>query len=538
MASWAENAEEILGVELTDILEKHDIVVTEVKTEENHLSVEMQFYSDAGEDFYFTVDCETKEDLGDAIREYADDYDVDEHVRMWLNSFMSGVPSAEELAKDAKSIKEFLKNVASELNGEEITKTTEVTITLTEKDIEKLVASEFLVDYDRNDEQAVAKAVAAMIESLSEPELSVSREKVMEWGRETLPDVNWGKTSIDLSPVSCDDYVRTETIMNAFHEYSENTQGYEKFAHYLESVVYENSMAERVCDAEYDLYEQLKNKAYDVSEEFGEAFEAYADELPTYEFLEQMGYEGCNYDVADFMKNDYCLDLILGTSREQNEISSEINDFFTADVQKLDEKAFETLSDNALTYLVHQQGHSVEEVFEAMSDNKNDNTFVQTVADEVNSTTYETNRLAVLITAKGENLLNLLDNIAHGRDNIKISEHAMLGLHDGLNGAGGNLEITLEKDLVIPASLVQTVQFENSGSDDRVGSRENYGGYTVNEVSDLIGACWTKGGFAEPTAESPVLYEEKIGDVRANLCFKDTIEKPNNKKDKGTEYNE
>lgn len=529
---------EALGERTVQILEDNDISVS-VDDNGRYYEVSLEFWSPAGEDVPIELECYDADDFLKEFREYAQDFDVDDHVKGLVNSTLSGVPqSVAVLVEDAQAIKQFLDEVADKLDGIEVTKETTVTLSLTEDVIDKLVASEFLVDYDRNNEKAIASAITSMIENLTEPEISIPREDVIAWGKENLPDVNWGKTTIDLSPVSYDDYVRTETIMNAFHEYSENTQGYEKFAHYLESVVYENSMAERVCDAEYDLYEQLKNRAYDVNEEFGEAFEAYADELPTYEFLEQMGYEGCNYDVADFMKNDYRLDLILGTSREQNEISSEINDFFTADVQKFDEKAFETLSDNALTYLVHQQGHSVEEVFEAMSDNKNDNTFIQTVADEVNSTTYETNRLAVLITAKGENLLNLLDNIAHGRDNIKISEHAMLGLHDGLNGAGGNLEITLEKDLVIPASLVQTVQFESSGSDDRVGSRENYGGYTVNEVSDLIGTCWTKGGFAETTAENPVLYEEKIGDVRANLCFKDTIEKPNNKKDKSTEYNE
>lgn len=76
--------------------------------------------SPAGEDFGFFI--RHGDDVEQAIKEiqeYAYDFDVDEHVRMWVearNSGTSGVPRLSELVEDAKAIQEMLDELADGVN--------------------------------------------------------------------------------------------------------------------------------------------------------------------------------------------------------------------------------------------------------------------------------------------------------------------------------------------------------------------------------------------------------------------------------------
>ena len=70
-------------------------------------------YSPAGEDFSFTVNAEEAEK---EIYEFYNDFDVDEHVEMWIEARENGtpgVPSTRELVEDAEDIYKMLKELAS-----------------------------------------------------------------------------------------------------------------------------------------------------------------------------------------------------------------------------------------------------------------------------------------------------------------------------------------------------------------------------------------------------------------------------------------
>lgn len=78
--------------------------------------VELGQYSPAGEDFNFPVN---KDNIVQHINFYAYNFDVDEHIEMWVearSNGVSGVPSTRELVEDAKDIKEMLKTLADKLN--------------------------------------------------------------------------------------------------------------------------------------------------------------------------------------------------------------------------------------------------------------------------------------------------------------------------------------------------------------------------------------------------------------------------------------
>lgn len=92
-----------------DVLEVHDWSVSSY-TEDGR--VELQKYSPAGEDFSICVDVEN---FPDAVVECAADFDIDEHIEMWIEAKkngVGGVPSARELVHDAEEIDKMLEEIA------------------------------------------------------------------------------------------------------------------------------------------------------------------------------------------------------------------------------------------------------------------------------------------------------------------------------------------------------------------------------------------------------------------------------------------
>lgn len=92
-----------------DVLEKHDWAVSSY-TDDGR--VEIEKYSPAGEDFSICVEVEN---FPDAVMEYYEDFDVDDHIDMWVEARrngVSGVPSTRRLAIDAEAIDEMLKELA------------------------------------------------------------------------------------------------------------------------------------------------------------------------------------------------------------------------------------------------------------------------------------------------------------------------------------------------------------------------------------------------------------------------------------------
>lgn len=77
--------------------------------------VELEKYSPAGEDFIICVEVEN---FPDAVMEYYEDFDVDEHIEMWIEARRNGVrgvPATRELVKDAEAIDNMLQELAEAL---------------------------------------------------------------------------------------------------------------------------------------------------------------------------------------------------------------------------------------------------------------------------------------------------------------------------------------------------------------------------------------------------------------------------------------
>lgn len=80
--------------------------------------VEIRKYSPAGEEFIICVDVEN---FPKAVFEYAETFDVDEHIAMWIEAKRhgtQGVPSVRALVHDAEEIGKMLRELSDALNPE------------------------------------------------------------------------------------------------------------------------------------------------------------------------------------------------------------------------------------------------------------------------------------------------------------------------------------------------------------------------------------------------------------------------------------
>lgn len=97
-------------------------MVYQESAQNNRTYAEMEKHSPAGEDFSMIIDFNAKDQaetfLND-LQEYAEDFDVDNHVEMWLpERGKRGCPSTvRELVEDAEAISEMIKELYREVDG-------------------------------------------------------------------------------------------------------------------------------------------------------------------------------------------------------------------------------------------------------------------------------------------------------------------------------------------------------------------------------------------------------------------------------------
>ena len=102
-----------------DIVTKNDIEILDRQEQDGDYYRELSFYSPEGEDVSLTIWYDGTEDgFIKSFCKYAEDFDADEHAKMWINAknTVGGVPqSIRTLIDDAEAIKNFLLDVAEEL---------------------------------------------------------------------------------------------------------------------------------------------------------------------------------------------------------------------------------------------------------------------------------------------------------------------------------------------------------------------------------------------------------------------------------------
>lgn len=103
---------------LNRIIEIAEILDWKVNIDIESDYIEFSQYSPAGEDFSFTINTVNPEKIIEGVIRYADDFDIDEHIEMWIEARkndVSGIPSTRELVYDAEEISKMLDTLAERL---------------------------------------------------------------------------------------------------------------------------------------------------------------------------------------------------------------------------------------------------------------------------------------------------------------------------------------------------------------------------------------------------------------------------------------
>lgn len=332
---------------------------------------------------------------------------------------------------------------------------------------------------------------------------------------EAVAKETYGKTSVEITPSSYDDVISPNTIMESYDEYcklkEQGKTSCEGFKEYFADKLYDRYFWESVADEEYRLYKDVSERieeAINADDKLAEAWEMLEETYQQWEILELGGLTGGVYvDLNAFLNNaTYHINLLFAGENERNLDMSAIPTLFNDNDYIIeDAKEFAEYQDNALSYLINQQGYTTADVF---SKNGLDNEFIKSVKVELDNTVDSMSELTLLTSCGGVELVELLDKISKGEGFIEFSEKTETGLFNEWSGGGSVLEINLEKPAVFPASMVRNVQFEGAKSKDY--------GYTVNDVYGVVGSVWDK-STVKLTDTPPTLREEDLEATRKGL---------------------
>lgn len=232
------------------------------------------------------------------------------------------------------------------------------------------------------------------------------------------------------------------------------------------------------------------------------------------EDLSNAGYMGIDYNIEELLNNSNLkFNIMFATDNEKNYDMSAISNTFMQDRQYATSEYKDILtrnSDNSLTYLIQQQGHSIKEVLnDYYGFKKSDNQFIRSVSEELdNNPTYGMDELTCLVELSGEQISEFFDTL-EGRNedknikNFEFDKNIDIGLFNEWNGSGSLLEIKLEKPFIISKDLVRNFQIENNDY-----GRNTDRGYTVNDVYDLISSCWKEDSLTSTNKEPELLKED------------------------------
>lgn len=131
---------------------------------------------------------------------------------------------------------------------------------------------------------------------------------------------------------------------------------------------------------------------------------------------------------------------------------------------------------NSNKFLCKSQGYTMKELYDALyNDKKSSSKFINSLIEEY-ANAYYGGCFVFLFE------LNLEDyaNIKYNRPKLMISKNTLCGLYDWVEGAGGTLDVELEKDVAVPSAYYELFE-------------EGEMGYGIDETFGLTGSAWRMG---------------------------------------------
>lgn len=266
-----------------------------------------------------------------------------------------------------------------------------------------------------------------------------------------------------------------------------------------EALIEENLIETCYRDTEEGFYDILLDE---VSRQPQGVQDAWDESPSIWDDLEAAGYRGVDMRTDKLLGNTQLrANLLLSTPGEQNLDLSSIVDAFGNSARSADLDTIEAADlDNALSYLINQQQHSVSEVYDALGGESTRSPFIDSVRYEIENNSSEVvSELALMVQMDAKAYLDLMESAREGEDKSIVipRDYASIGIFNSNSGAGGPLGIQLEREAVLPLSMVREGQLE----DVRSGRQQ---GYTVGETYGMAGSFWQQAFELRPGADEGI----------------------------------
>lgn len=151
--------------------------------------------------------------------------------------------------------------------------------------------------------------------------------------------------------------------------------------------------------------------------------------------------------------------------------------------------------------------------------------FIESVNEEVTENSSEAmSELVALVRMDGNQMLDFLDAVEKGTDSLVLpKDYATLGVFNQWSGCGGTLDIRLERDAVLPLSMVREFNIE--------GQREVSGSYTVDSVYGLVSSMWCQNFSYRDGVETGVKEDYGLALEQAREALSEAAREPSLDKD-------
>ncbi|MGX5608842.1 hypothetical protein ACWKTZ_20950 [Bacillus cereus] len=175
------------------------------------------------------------------------------------------------------------------------------------------------------------------------------------------------------------------------------------------------------------------------------------------------------FPYEHYLKQNICVNLLVDTGDGNHDYT--LNNFASYNSSE-DEEIEE---ESSILWLVKKQGYTKEQLLATIkhSNYHNDSKLLKSVHTECVNVTSHMNALAFFVQMTLEDFINFADN----SNSLVLSSNTSCGLYDLWNGAGGPLEISLEKDVEIPSEYIRA-------------HIDGMRGYGVNSIYGISTSFW------------------------------------------------
>lgn len=337
---------------------------------------------------------------------------------------------------------------------------------------------------------------------------------------------------IETSDVDYDVLVGTDLVKD--EDINENTDNYYKFLNYIAHNVEVTDARNDICnwskfvlDHKVALTKYAEENWYEVPEDESDFIYKWINELHGYQSGNTSSILGMSLPLIS--EKNYDMGSIV--TAYGNDYQYPFKDYAKPDVDDYD---------NALTYLIHQQGHTVQDVLAnhldcCLSDEQiSKSGFIKGVCTDIEENSSEAmSELGVYIELSGDEIPEFCEKLSDKNAYLVFDKDVNIGLFNEWSGTCGYPDNYLERDFVVPTTMVRNVQIEgvrpitreraeklrniykNTDSEyakQRAGQNletEGVIGYTIDGVCGMVGDFW-KSNAVSYTDTAPTLVNEDI----------------------------